>query len=189
MRLSARGPDVKTTPEFKNLSSALQSTQGELQVTQGDLSDAQSDLVDTTSELDTIEGGLPARETALKRANTKLATRETRLTKAKEAVAKREGGVANGEDALAEREKAVGLVETEIAKNTISGDGVYEVGVDMKAGTYKSVDNADCYYAVLGDANGNNILSNNIVSGPAVVSVSAGTFFETTRCGDWTLQV
>jgi hypothetical protein len=35
------------------------------------------------------------------------------------------------------------------------------------------------------DANGSNILQNNIVTGPALVTLSAGTFFTSSGCGDW----
>ena len=75
-----------------------------------------------------------------------------------------------------------------MAANTISGDGVYRVGKDMKAGTYKSSDNADCYWQISTDANGDNIVQNNIVTGQALVTVRDGQFFESRGCGDWVLQ-
>lgn len=91
---------------------------------------------------------------------------------------------------LTKREKAVGIVETEVKNNTIPGDGTYEVGKDMKAGTYKTAgpDGSQCYSSVNGDANGTDIKSNNLSAGPSTVQVSNGEFFETSGCKDWILQ-
>ena len=79
-------------------------------------------------------------------------------------------------------------MEKQVAANTIPGDGVYRVGQDMKPGTYRSEGNTDCYWMISGDANGSNIIENDIVTGPSLVTVSSGTFFTSNRCGDWVLQ-
>lgn len=92
------------------------------------------------------------------------------------------------EDDVAARERTVGIVEKKVAARTVSGDGVYEVGTEMRAGTYKSKDNSQCYWSINADPNGDDIISNHIGSGPMTVQVSKGQFFETTRCNDWVRQ-
>ena len=54
------------------------------------------------------------------------------------------------EAALTKREKKVGILEQTIKNNTVPGDGTFEVGKDMKAGTYKSPgpDGDQCYSRV-----------------------------------------
>jgi uncharacterized membrane-anchored protein YhcB (DUF1043 family) len=149
-----------------------------------ELASLTAELNDAKVEIESIAGDLPDREAALKDGQTQLAKDQQDLQA-------RLAAITAKEKAVAKREKAVGMVEKEIQANTISGDGVYEVGVDIKPGTYKSSGGSGmCYYAENGDANGNNIISNNIVDGgaSAVTTVSAGHFFETSGCGDWVLR-
>jgi hypothetical protein len=60
----------------------------------------------------------------------------------------------------------------------------------MRAGSYRTTGTStkNCYYAVLGDANGANIKSNNNTTGAAIVSVGNGDFFQTSGCNDWVLS-
>ena len=61
----------------------------------------------------------------------------------------------------------------------------------MKPGTYKcSGGGSLCYYAVNSHADGANIISNNVVQegAPAIATVGAGTYFETSDHGKWVLQ-
>jgi hypothetical protein len=109
--------------------------------------------VDTlTGTITRLKGDLPRREAAVKKAEGAVAKRETAVAVDRKAVSARE-------TAVAKREKAVGIVETTIQNNTVS-DGVYQVGRDIKAGTYKTDGGSGCYYAVLGSANTNNIINN-----------------------------
>lgn len=70
------------------------------------------------------------------------------------------------------------------------GDGTYEVGVDVKPGTYKSAKPAsgNCYWARLKGDSGQlaDIIANNNSSGPSVVTIkSTDKVFQTTGCEDW----
>jgi hypothetical protein len=170
-----------TEDESASSQDELSSTQDELASTQAELSSAQDELSSTKAKLVEVVGDLPAREKAVEKAEAAAKSRQ-------EALDQREADVRAAAEAVAEREQAVGAAETEIANNTIPGEGVFQVGVDMQAGLYRTSGAADCYYAVLADANGNNIKSNNITSGPATVTVAAGDYFETSRCADWILQ-
>jgi multidrug efflux pump subunit AcrA (membrane-fusion protein) len=149
-----------------------------------ELESANAAVESAKAEVETIAGDLPDREAALK-------DTQRRLAKDQRILRRRLAAVTAQEKSLVRRERAVGLVEKEIEANTISGDGVYEVGVDIKPGTYKSSGGGNlCYYAENADANGSNIISNNVIQAgaPAVTTLSAGNFFETQGCGDWVLQ-
>lgn len=68
------------------------------------------------------------------------------------------------------------------------GDGVYEVGIDIKPGIYKTTGAEGCYYARLASLNTDNIINNNITSGPATVEVmTTDKAFLSRGCGDWSL--
>lgn len=68
---------------------------------------------------------------------------------------------------------------------TVDGDGRYEVGRDMRSGTYRSTDNFQCYWEITTDANGDNILSNDNTDGAAIMTVRKGQFFGSQNCSEW----
>jgi hypothetical protein len=171
---AANGQDVTASPEYKDLDSKLSNAKADASKTASDLRAAQDQLT-------TIEGDLPAREDALRQGQDQLAAAQAQLTKD-------QGQLAQDQADVASREKAVGVVEHEIAANTISGDGLYEVGKDMKPGSYRSKGSRACYYAVLNSPDTTDIATNNITDGPAIVTVSSGDYFETQDCADWILE-
>ena len=68
------------------------------------------------------------------------------------------------------------------------GDGVYLVGVDIQAGTWRSDGTGTgCYWARLSNIRGqDDIIANNFGSAPAIVTVLAtDVAFEVSRCGNW----
>lgn len=167
----------KQSAEYRALAAKLATTSDDRAAARDQVASLNGQLDDVTGERDDLAaqiGDLPDREKALKDAQAKLKRRERRVTRREHDVSR--------------REKAVGIVETEIRRNTVH-DGTYEVGTDIKAGTYKTDGGANCYYAVLGSADTNDILNNNLGNGPMVVTVSDGQFLELS-CGDaaWVLQ-
>jgi len=72
----------------------------------------------------------------------------------------------------------------------IPGDGTYQVGVDVKPGTYvsKGPQDGNCYYARLSGSDGfSDIIANGNTSGQIVVTIKkTDKFFETNGCNDWT---
>ncbi|WP_214406581.1 hypothetical protein [Pseudonocardia lacus] len=73
---------------------------------------------------------------------------------------------------------------------TTFSSGVWEVGVDIAAGKYKTAgtDGYGCYYARLRENDGTleDIISNGFVQGPATVTVrQSDGYFETSGCEDW----
>lgn len=72
----------------------------------------------------------------------------------------------------------------------MSGDGTYEVGVDVQPGTYvsKTPDSGNCYWARMTGGDGiDNIIDNSNSSGNSLVTIKKGDkFFESNGCSDWT---
>ncbi|WP_372698254.1 hypothetical protein [Arthrobacter sp. JSM 101049] len=105
----------------------------------------------------------------------------------------RETAVAAAEKQLAQDQKEFDGAVADREANTI-GPGLYEVGVDVKAGKYKTSgpDGANpvgCYYAWLSSSESDaDILDNNIVNGQAVVTLRKGQFFEVKACEDFVKQ-
>lgn len=74
---------------------------------------------------------------------------------------------------------------------TTFGDGVWEVGVDIAAGKYKTTgtDSYGCYYARLqhNDGSISDIIGNGFGQGPVTVTIKdTDGYFETSGCVDWT---
>lgn len=171
---AANGQDATASPEYKALDSKLSDAKA-------DESKSASDLQEARDQLATIEGDLPAREDALKQG-------QDQLTAAQDQLKKDQAQLAQDQADVSKREKAVGVVEHEIEANTISGDGLYEVGRDMKPGSYRSKGSSGCYYAVLNSSDTSDIATNNLTDGPAIVTVTSGDYFETQDCADWILE-
>lgn len=72
----------------------------------------------------------------------------------------------------------------------MAGDGTYQVGVDVKPGTYvsKKPDSGNCYWARLtGGDTLDSIIANGNSSGQVVVTIKkSDKFFESNGCSDWT---
>ncbi|KQY56686.1 hypothetical protein [Nocardioides sp. Root140] len=171
---SAGTTDVTTTSEYKSVVDQRDAARSVLSDTETELATSKTDLTTAQADLETIAGEIPAREAAVTEAEASVKAREAAVTKKEKSVGK--------------REKAVGLVEQTIANNTLSGDGIWEVGADIKAGTYKTIGGSQCYYAVLNSTDTSDIADNNNVSGPAILSVSDGQYLELSGCGDWVWQ-
>lgn len=91
------------------------------------------------------------------------------------------------EQNVEKRERAVTRTENTIERGTLR-DGVYEVGVDIKAGTYKTKGAPDCYWQRTRGAD-DDIVANHFGDGPAVVTVRRGEVLELSCSGaGWVLQ-
>ncbi|MBT2419791.1 hypothetical protein J7F01_06080 [Streptomyces sp. ISL-22] len=102
-----------------------------------------------------------------------------------------------GSSASAERaaggEKAKDTAETaETAekKAAFAGDGDFQVGTDVKPGTYRTTGNTDgmCYWERAKDSSGemDSLLANDNVTGTSYVTIKAGDkLFSSSGCKDW----
>jgi hypothetical protein len=91
--------------------------------------------------------------------------------------------LAGKEKDLERREREVGIRENFISKNSF-GDGLFKVGQDIASGTYDTSGAGDCYWAELRSSDTNDIITNNISSGPQTVRISSA-WFESNGCGTW----
>lgn len=69
------------------------------------------------------------------------------------------------------------------------GEGMQIIGTDIPAGTYRSLGGSRCFWERLSGFGGTleEIVANDISSGPAVVSIAANDKgFNSSRCGTWT---
>lgn len=64
-------------------------------------------------------------------------------------------------------------------------DGTYQVGRDIRPGTFRTSGGSQCYWQVSSDPNGDNILSNDNITGPAIVQLNDGQYFNTSGGCDW----
>ncbi|GAA3805279.1 hypothetical protein GCM10022403_044060 [Streptomyces coacervatus] len=90
-----------------------------------------------------------------------------------------------GKKAQAAEKKAAGK-----KKAAFAGDGDFQVGSDVKPGTYRTTGNTDgmCYWERARDAKGetDSILANDNVSGTSYVTVKAtDKLFKSNGCKDW----
>ncbi|MFF4039417.1 hypothetical protein [Streptomyces sp. NPDC001816] len=86
--------------------------------------------------------------------------------------------------------KDSGGAEAAEKKAAFGGNGDYQVGSDIKPGTYRTTGNTDgmCYWERAKDASGDtdSILANDNVTGTSYVTVKAGDkLFKSTDCKDW----
>jgi hypothetical protein len=113
------------------------------------------------------------------------------------------GGTGKGSSASAERSAgskkdgksgtgAKGIDKAEVAekKAAFSGDGDFQVGSDVKPGTYRTTGNSDgmCYWERAKDASGemDSLLANDNVTGTSYVTVKAtDKLFKSSDCNDW----
>ncbi len=104
----------------------------------------------------------------------------------------RESALDTRELALDERESALIVAEEIAAMSVIARDGLYLVGTDIVAGTYKADgDGTGCYWEITSDASGEfgSLVSNHF--GDALgqrIQVRDGQYVSVSDCGEWAIQ-
>ncbi len=189
------GADPSASSEYRAVAAQRDAAQKDLDNANTSLDSARGDLRQTSTELeqvrarlDTVAGDLPERENQLKAALQKLDRDAAALDERAAALDARAADLSVKEKAVAAREKAVKVVETAVKDNTVAGEGVYEVGADIKAGTYKTAGKRGCYYAVLNSTDTSDIADNNNLDGPGVLTVATGQYLQVSGCADWVWQ-
>lgn len=156
-------------PAMGAQSAALAHTTSELRTVKADAQDTQDRLDTAQSEL----YDLRSKAAAVTAQAAQLDQRAKDLTAAEAAVKSRENAVKKAEDRI---------VASQVT------DGVYEVGKDAAAGVYRTAgpSGAGCYYAwKTSTASDADIIDNNIVNGPATVTLRNGQVFESNGCQVW----
>jgi hypothetical protein len=85
---------------------------------------------------------------------------------------------------IATKTQQIRVTYTPPLKNKIS-DGVYEVGRDIPAGTYRTPGGSDCYYAILNTTSSSDIADNNNSTGPMIATLNPGKYFELSGGCTW----
>ncbi|WP_404192742.1 hypothetical protein [Streptomyces tauricus] len=93
-------------------------------------------------------------------------------------------------DAATKSDTKAGKAEGAGKKAAFQGDGDFQVGTDVKPGTYRTTGNTDalCYWERSKDASGemDSILANDNVSGTSYVTIlKSDKLFKTSGCKDW----
>lgn len=78
---------------------------------------------------------------------------------------------------IATRTHVVKVVYTPPPLNEFD-DGLYRVGSDIPAGTYRTPGGDSCYFAILNSTDSNDISDNNNFSGPEIVTLNQGKYFD-----------
>ncbi len=87
------------------------------------------------------------------------------------------------EEELDRRQRAL---ESPQGPNATSfGDGLYQAGVAIQPGEYRTDGTDACYWAKLSSGDTNRIIENGLVAGPQTVTVDS-PYFESENCGTWT---
>lgn len=89
------------------------------------------------------------------------------------------------EKTLAADERTVNALKGQIESSSISADGVYVVGKDIKAGTWHTSGGSQCYYATLNSTNTGDISDNNNFNGPETVNVDGAFAFQISGGCTW----
>jgi hypothetical protein len=111
-------------------------------------------------------------------------------SKAQRSYASRVAALNQRSAALNQRARKIAAEEGNLQANTISADGVYVVGHDIKAGTWHTngdggqTDN-ECYFATLNSSDTSDINDNNNFDGPETVNVSGVYAFQISGPCTW----
>jgi len=120
-----------------------------------------------------------------------LDQRETDLKSREEQVESKQAELDRRQNNLEEREDALSSSSSEEGDDTI-GNGVFEVGDDVRPGRYSSAGPEDpdlpCTYRVSEDDEGDEIISSEVSDGPGTVTLVEGQYFTSEYCQIWTLD-
>lgn len=152
----------------------------------GELATASATIEDLEGEVERLEGSVErARADATRADDEARAKAEAEFAERQAALDARSAELDQRSAGLDARDAAITQTEQRIEQNSF-GNGVWEVGVDIQPGKYKTAGSADCYWKK-GDPTGE-IIDNEIVHGPATVIIEPSVFtFTSNRCGTWTL--
>jgi outer membrane murein-binding lipoprotein Lpp len=134
----------------------------------------------TSSEKDQLEKD----KTHLKAQLSSAQDQVDRLETEQDQTAQKEARLNAREASLDKRAQKITASEQTIEQNTIT-DGIWQVGKDFEAGTYRAPGGGSCYWALLNSANTQDIV-NNGGFGPNQTLTIDSAWFETSDCGDWT---
>lgn len=139
----------------------------------------ETDLEDAEDAADAAEEEAADAEAALAPLEEKVA----KLNEQKDDLAAQEEELAEQAQDLSAREADVTAAEQTLESNTIP-DGIWQLGRDYEAGTYRAEGGSGCYWALLGSADTSDIINNGGFSPNQTITIDS-PYFETDGCGEW----
>lgn len=142
---------------------------------------ARDEISEARTERDDARGrARDAYREAKVRVASEMDDRKARLDGREKDLDKREGR-------LDQRAEELDQAEQRQAQRVITEDGIWEAGADFEPGTYRSSGGGGCYWAKLSTPGGDldSIIANG--SGANQTVTIDSPWFETVRCGEWTM--
>jgi hypothetical protein len=104
----------------------------------------------------------------------------------------KEAALSAQQQTVNQQEKTLKQELGQVQASSISGDGVYVVGQDIKSGTWHTNGSGDtgandCYFATLNSTDTSNIADNNNFDGPETVDLSGAYAFQVSGPCTWVL--
>lgn len=154
----------------RSLAAAAETAEDQIDAFEDELAGKDLEIEEAISRAEEAQGQVDDRLAELKGLEANLRERKSKLDRR--------------QNDLDKRQREISSTENQIANNTIT-DGIWQVGTDFAAGTYRASGGGLCYWARLGSADTFDILNNGLGKNPTV-TINAGEWFETSDCGDWT---
>ena len=129
-------------------------------------------------------GSLRQQQAAAKREQAALDKRQQQLDQ-REAALNQRAATLNQQVQQQQQQQTPVQQPPATVQSTTFGDGLYQVGTDIPAGTYNTAGGPTCYWATLSDSNANSILDDHSGPGPQTVTVNT-PWFASNACGTWT---
>jgi hypothetical protein len=167
---TARADLNQLQSEMADSEAALASTQEELSTVSDDYAGLQesfdSQIAEITRDTERLEAQLEARAATLDRREDSLADRAAELNAQ--------------ESDVAARERKLNIIE-----QSSFGNGTWQVGADITPGVYRAAGGTNCYWAILNSTDTFDIATNGVMVNNPTVTLTAGKWFETDGCGEW----
>lgn len=141
------------------------------------------ELEDKDDRIAELEDQLDGLRAELDSTEAEASSAEQAADRARERSRRKLDALAEREQAVAAREREVKSAERTLEQSTIP-DGIWQLGRDYEAGTYRAPGGSGCYWALLGSADTSDII-NNGGFGPNQTITIDSPFFETRDCGEW----
>lgn len=161
-----------TQSEVDDLSSENDSLQADLDDAEAEAEEARQDAADAEAE----NAPLRAKVAQVEDQKADLAKQQDQLDSQADDLA------SQAED-LDSREADLSSAEQTLESSTIP-DGIWELGRDYEAGTYRAPGGGGCYWALLGSADTQDIINNGGFGENQTITIDS-PYFESQDCGEW----
>jgi hypothetical protein len=163
---------------------------GQASALKGQVSDLQATLSNDNASVTAARNkATTAQQTANANAAAAYKAKEAALAQAYQG---KEAALSAQQRTVSQQEATLKQELGQVQASSISGDGVYVVGQDIKAGTWHTNGSGntganDCYFATLNSTDTSNIADNNNFDGPETVNLAGAYAFQISGPCTWVL--